>query len=211
VLAYAWKAGNADPYALLKGLVVAVVGLGLILLYRGLRKLDPGRRAAVDALLALAPLALVGILGVELLRGARGAEKLRADPSRNLSQAAYEYLRRHPGAAYFPNQPLAHVLAEGRLYHFLGSVYERRVAGYPLTPEHLRRHIPPSIHAICYNPPDQGTYHYGMVAHFFPDFCRPAALPALPQFVCVAQAEEPGAAPQTAVAGHAPTQPSHTR
>ena len=58
-------------------------------------------------------------------------------------ETAYKYLKNHPGEAYFPNYPLAHLLAEGKLYHFSVGLWDRATAGYPITEKHFKDYIPP--------------------------------------------------------------------
>lgn len=67
----------------------------------------------------------------------------------NHQQAAYELALRRPGEVYFPWQPLASLLAEGRLYHFEYGLFDRVLGGYPPTPEHLRAHLPPEARWIA--------------------------------------------------------------
>ena len=55
---------------------------------------------------------------------------------------ALRYIERHPGEVYFPWNPLEHLVAEGRLYHFEYGVFDRILAGYPPTADHFRRYIP---------------------------------------------------------------------
>ena len=78
--------------------------------------------------------------------------------------AAMRYMERHPGDVYFPWNPLEHLAAEGRLYHFEYGVFDRILAGYPPTAEHFRRHIPEHTRLVCYPPGttvgDQVTLKY---------------------------------------------------
>jgi hypothetical protein len=49
----------------------------------------------------------------------------------------FEYCRAHPGTAYFPWHPAAALAAEGKLNHFYYAVYDRFLAGKPITAEHF--------------------------------------------------------------------------
>ncbi len=65
------------------------------------------------------------------------------------SQRAYEFARERPGEVYFPWRPLATLLAEKRLYHVTYGVYQRELAGFPVTPDHLRRYLPKSMRYVA--------------------------------------------------------------
>lgn len=91
----------------------------------------------------------------------------------NHQQRAYDFAVRHPGEAYFPGQPLASLLAEGRLYHFEYAVADRYFAGYEPSPAHLRANLPPRLRWIA-GPAPLWTFHY------FPEFSEETTLPELP-------------------------------
>ena len=69
---------------------------------------------------------------------------------KNQEQSAYDWLRKNPTRAYFPNNPLAHLMAERRLYHFSYGMLDRRLAGYPLSTEHFLAHVPPAMQAVVF-------------------------------------------------------------
>jgi hypothetical protein len=70
---------------------------------------------------------------------------LRGSPS----QQAYEFAREHPGKVYFPWYPLASLLAEGRLYHVTYGIYQRELAGFQVTREHLFQDLPGSMQNVA--------------------------------------------------------------
>jgi hypothetical protein len=50
----------------------------------------------------------------------------------NATQVAFDYERRYPGRTCFPFNPLATLLAEGRLTHFDDALWDRELAGFPV-------------------------------------------------------------------------------
>lgn len=64
-------------------------------------------------------------------------------------QRAFEYSRQHPGKVYFPQFPLAQLMAEGKLYHFSWGLTDRRNAGWPVSDAHFHANIPVSAEAVA--------------------------------------------------------------
>ena len=95
---------------------------------------------------------------------------------------ALRYIERHPGDVYFPWNPLEHLVAEGRLYHFEYGVFDRILAGYPPTADHFRRYIPEHTRLVCYPPGttvgDQVTLKY------LEDFREKIQIDELPDWEC---------------------------
>lgn len=60
-------------------------------------------------------------------------------------EAMTAYLRAHPGTVYLPWNPLLTLRAEGRRDHFEYGVFDRALAGRPITPAHFRAHLPPKL------------------------------------------------------------------
>lgn len=91
---------------------------------------------------------------------------LRANPS----QTAYDYDTRHPGIAYFPCNPMTSLLREGRLYHLDVALYDREIAGHPLTPEQIRSGLPPNFMLVALPPGEllQSQALQGAFAGFVP-------------------------------------------
>jgi hypothetical protein len=73
----------------------------------------------------------------------------------NPPEAALAYARRHPGQAYFPCNPMAALLSDGKAYHVDYSVNDREIAGYPLTPEQFKAGLPPEFEVIAIPPGEQ--------------------------------------------------------
>jgi hypothetical protein len=98
------------------------------------------------------------------------------------------FLRQHPGEVYFPWNPLAHVLVEGRFYHFEYGMYDRGLARHPISDEHFRRHLPPRLSLVCIPKEfvDQCKYAMGHLK----EFTRRVDIPELPGFLCLEREEQ---------------------
>jgi len=71
------------------------------------------------------------------------------DVHENAPEAALRYELRHPGHAYFPCNPMASLLSNGRVYHVDFSVYDREIAGYPLTSHQYEAGLPSGFEVIA--------------------------------------------------------------
>jgi hypothetical protein len=100
-----------------------------------------GRTAALLAAAATGALAA---------RQVHGYPSMSMLPPRCLSQEAWAYARQHPFETYFPQDPLATLMAEGRMYHFDYAVLDRKYGGVVATPEHIREDLPPRLAAVVY-------------------------------------------------------------
>jgi hypothetical protein len=103
----------------------------------------------------------------------------------NSQQVAYEFALRHPGETYFPWQPLATLLAEGRLYHFEYGMIDRYIAGYGPTPAHLQANLPPHLHWVA------ATARVWSMNEFFSDYSEEAPFPDLPGFIVLSRPQRP--------------------
>lgn len=65
--------------------------------------------------------------------------------------AGFALIRESPGRVYLPNQPLSHLLAEGRLYHFSYGLLDRELGGHPVTAAHFRAGIPGGASLVCFD------------------------------------------------------------
>lgn len=73
----------------------------------------------------------------------------------NPTQIAYSYMRLHPGTAYFPYNPLATLLAEGKVYHMDEQLYDREVAGYPVNEVQVRSGVPFNYEVLAVPPGEE--------------------------------------------------------
>ena len=68
----------------------------------------------------------------------------------NSTQTAYNYERQHPGRAYFPINPLAALLAEGKLTHLDPALFDRELAGFPISREQFAAGLPTKFELVAY-------------------------------------------------------------
>jgi len=89
--------------------------------------------------------------------------RLTALPAQCLSQEDWAFARTRPGEIYFPWDPLATLLAEGKMYHFEYGVFDRIAAGRPLTAAQLASGLPTRPALVIYPKAD---YPRTMLAGF---------------------------------------------
>lgn len=102
----------------------------------------------------LAATVLVAMLALPLISEAALIPRLPAK-ARELPQAgqnvAFEYLRSHPGEAYFPWFPIAHYFAEHRFRHYAFGIADRLMAGEPVSVEDFRAYIPANPRIVAFS------------------------------------------------------------
>jgi hypothetical protein len=128
---------------------------------------------AAAMLVIAAQTAAIDIIGLRLVA-----------PRANRAQVACDYIGRHPGAAYFPDQPLAHLMAEGKMYHSLQSLHERQVANFPVGREQLLAHVPPGFALLCFSSAKTEVLGDMVRPEFFPDYSEAATIEGLGAFAC---------------------------
>lgn len=145
-----------------------------------LDRVAASRRAGIASLVILvsfsAPVLLVG--------GKILPELVALRPvSQYGDERAFRFARAHPGVAYFPWNPLSSLLAERRLYHFEFGLFDRNLGGYPVGPEHFRRHVPASLRLVCFPPNRQAEW----TMRYLPEFNHRVDVPGLPDWICYAR------------------------
>lgn len=103
-------------------------------------------------------------------------------------QMVVRYLKSHPGEAYFPWHPLEHLAVEGRMTHFEYGVFDRALAGRPVSISHLRQYIPPATRRLCYPPDLFYTRAYQLILRTLPEFNRRVVIDELPGYYCYERA-----------------------
>jgi hypothetical protein len=149
-----------------------------------------GSPAAAPVQAGFRLLAVVAVTGCGLLAiQTQGQRFLAMAASRpNTPELVVAYLKDHPGEAYFPWNPLGHLLAEGRYYHFEYGLFDRQIAGFPVREDHFRQAIPSRLRLVCV-PRD---FDCACALSHLKDFSRRVEVPELPGFVCYARADGAG-------------------
>lgn len=94
-------------------------------------------------------------------------------PWSNESQITYHSIRQSPGRYYFPDYPLAHLLAEGRLYHYAAAVRDRRDwGGIPISQSQLQSHLPPQFGVLCVDSARAPDTLMRIRDKYFPDYSQ---------------------------------------
>lgn len=101
---------------------------------------------------------------------------------REESRQVVQALRTTPGAIYFPCHPLEHLAVDRRPFHQEYGVFDRDLAGFPLTSEHLRAGIPPNARRLAY--PAGRTYAGYYMRLALPEFRVERRDPTLPGAAC---------------------------
>lgn len=96
----------------------------------------------------------------------------------NYAQAAYEYVKKHPGRGYFPRLTLVHLLAEDKVYHESVALIDRRWAGIPVGPSQLRAFIPARAQFIAFHEATGDDRHWLDL----PEYSVKSSEPELPGF-----------------------------
>jgi hypothetical protein len=105
-------------------------------------------------------------------------------------QVAFEYLNRHPGAAYFPWFPLSHFCAEHRLWHYSYGVVERLMAGEPVSMADFRAYTPPNPRVIAFGADGSPQLMGYDLMKYMPEYTYPVHDPELPGWLVYGKAPQ---------------------
>jgi hypothetical protein len=150
-------------------LTLLALAVGLLTLSNTAR--EGAFSVAIRPVLA-AGLALVTILHAAFpVNLATRIEELSTAPQ----QEAYEFAKSHPGQAYFPWFPLPTILAEKKLYHSTYAIFDREIAGYRPSFEHVRSVFPDTLRYIAYK-----DIYVNILQSYFPEFTKVITVDGLP-------------------------------
>ena len=100
---------------------------------------------------------------------------------------AMAYVRQHPGELYFPWNPLIPLMAEGRAYHLGYGVYDRGLAGAPLSEQMFHAYLPEKLDGVAYR---LGS-HRLLLKDRFPAWRRVELPPELPGWLVFRRGNAP--------------------
>jgi hypothetical protein len=104
--------------------------------------------------------------------------------ARNPEDQVFRVVRERPGEFYLPFMPLVSVMGEDGVYHFSYALYDRQLAGMPVTGERFRAHLPPHLTYVAAYRLPMSHYHS---AAYLPEFTRAVRMPELPGWTIVAR------------------------
>jgi hypothetical protein len=168
--------GSANNFSVTTYFLLAAV---LVLLHDRARALSRSGALARRALTACTA-------GFVLLALPQPAFFLRAHAGfeQTREEQVARFVRQHPGEAYFPWNPLAHLLSEGRLYHFAYGLFDRDLGGFPVDGDHLSRYVPEGCRVVCFPGGRRGHRPAPSLEAWLRRFPRRVEIPELPGFEC---------------------------
>ncbi|MBN1871983.1 MAG: hypothetical protein JW800_05360, partial [Candidatus Omnitrophica bacterium] len=78
------------------------------------------------------------------------AVKVKDTLTKNNEKVAYDYAIKHPDQIYLPANPLAGIMADGRLYHSLSGIREREWAGFQIDRECFMSNVPQDMRQVAF-------------------------------------------------------------
>lgn len=108
-------------------------------------------------------------------------------------QLAFAYLKQHPGKAYFPWYPLAHLYAEGQFRHFIWGMVDRSLAGETVSMTEFRAYVPTDPQVIVFGGSDgqPGPRVLGFdLMKYLPEYSRSVDDPELHGWIDYAKAPQ---------------------
>ena len=136
-----------------------------VFLLRGATVPGNSRVRRIGAVLVCVCVLAIGGMALTALstfRAIPSAEAFRNNPL----EMALSFSREHPRQVYYPWNPLITLLSEGELYHFDYGVFDRELAGFPVTEENYRKHIPSDLHWMGAG--EEALKHLGQSYRFVP-------------------------------------------
>ena len=96
----------------------------------------------------------------------------------NPQRLVYEAVKKYPGQVYAPWGGLPTVMAEGTIYHFDYALWDRALAGFPVSQAHLKAHLPAQMRWVIFPPQAQDQ----KVMASLPEFSERTEWPGYPEW-----------------------------
>jgi len=125
-----------------------------------------GHRGAIAATYA----ALAGAIFMVALPLKDGWAKLSTTPT---LVEAHAVISADPGRWYFPYDPLAHLLVEGKFRPNMDVVYSYAASGFPVDESAFRSSLPENLRYVAI-PPTVGEWGVGEIRRLLSDYSKPA-------------------------------------
>jgi hypothetical protein len=84
-------------------------------------------------------------------------------------EVAFSTLRDLGDEVYFPDFPLASLLAQGKLFHSMKGIYDRKIGQFELTHEHLKAYLPDGFQFVAFGSQpliEKSTFQQNRVKEF---------------------------------------------
>jgi hypothetical protein len=112
---------------------------------------------------------------------------------RELPQAgqnvAFEYLQKHPGEAYFPWFPIAHLYAEHRFTHYAFGIADRLMAEEPVSMADFRAYVPANPEIIAFASDGMPDVYGHDLMKYLPEYRYKVTDPELPGWLVYAKSD----------------------
>ncbi len=146
---------------------------------------DPvSARVAISVLVAI--LAPIAISESALIPNLPDAIRALPQAGQNL---AFEYLERHPGEAYFPWFPLAHLYAEHRFTHYAFGIADRLMAQEPVSIADFRAYVPANPEIIAFSSDGMPDVFGHDLMKYLPEYRCKVSDPELPGWLVYAKCD----------------------
>ena len=116
--------------------------------------------------------ALAGAIFMVALPLKDGLQKSSAKPTPLLVEA-YSVISTDPGRWYYPYDPLAHMLVEGKFRPNMDVIYSYAVSGFPVDQTAFRAALPENLRYIAI-PPSVGAWGVTEIRRLLADYSKPA-------------------------------------
>jgi hypothetical protein len=127
-----------------------------------------GSRAALGAMVA----GLAAAIFMVALPIKDGLQKFSAGTSPTLVEA-YSVISADPGRWYYPYDPLAHFLVEGKFRPSMDVVYSYAASGFPVDKDAFRSALPENLRYLAI-PPSVGNWGVTEIRRLLSDYGKPA-------------------------------------